>query len=202
MPAARRDSAAHRAILDATAALLAERGFAGTSIEAIAARAGVGKQTIYRWWPSRADLILDVYLERTERDLPGPLAAGPAAEQIHEVLRRLAGLLGGTDSGPIVAGLVAQAQHDPDFAVRFRERFITRRRAILATVIERGQASGELRADLDPDLAVDAFYGPIIYRLLFAHAPLDEAFADALAGELLRSFASTNQGGPHEQETR
>jgi AcrR family transcriptional regulator len=194
VPAARRDSAAHRAILDATAALLAERGFAGTSIEAIAARAGVGKQTIYRWWPSRADLILDVYLERTERDLPGPLAAGTAAEQIHGVLRRLAGLLGGTDSGPIVAGLVAQAQHDPEFAVRFRERFITRRRAILAAVIERGQAGGELRADLDLDLAIDAFYGPIIYRLLFAHAPLDEAFADALAAELLRSFMSMHPG--------
>ena len=201
MPAARRDSAAHRAILEATAALLAERGFAGASIEAIAARAGVGKQTIYRWWPSRADLILDVYLDRTERELPGPLAAGTAAEQIREVLRRLAAILGGTDSGPIVAGLVAQAQHDPEFAVRFRERFITRRREILRALLERGKESGELRADLDLDLAIDAFYGPIIYRLLFAHAPLDEAFADALAGELLRSFISMHSGRPDEQET-
>ncbi len=170
--------------------MLAERGFAEASIEAIAARAGVGKQTIYRWWPSRADLILDVYLERTERELPGAGEAGSAADEVRSLLGQLARLLGSTDSGRIVAGLVAQAQHDPEFAVRFREHFISRRREILAAVLERGQRDGEIRPEIDLDLAVDALYGPIIYRLLFAHAPLDEAFADHLARDLLRSFAT------------
>ena len=187
--ARRRNAAAERAILDAADELLAERGFAGTSIEAVAARAGVGKQTIYRWWPTRADLILDAYLERTERELPGPPAPGTATEQLRGLLRGLVTILGDTDSGRIVAGLVAQAQHDPAFASRFRDRFIARRRQILAAVLEHGQATGELRADLDLDVAIDAFYGPIIYRLLFAHAPLDRTFADTLTDELLRSFA-------------
>jgi AcrR family transcriptional regulator len=184
----RRDAAAHRAILDATRELLEERGFAGASIEAIAARAGVGKQTIYRWWPIRADLVLEVYLERSERELPGPPAAGTVAEQVEALVRELVAILGGTDSGHVVAGLVAQAQLDPAFAIRFRDRFIARRREILATVLALGQQRGEVRADLDLDLAVDAFYGPIIYRLLFAHAPLDRAFADGLTRELFRSF--------------
>jgi AcrR family transcriptional regulator len=190
VPTSRRNPATHRAILAATSALLQERGFAGASIEAIAQRAEVGKQTIYRWWPTRADLILDVYLERTERELPSSPASGTTAEQIQALLERLTAILGETDSGRIVAGLVAQAQQDPEFGDRFRERFIDRRRDILAAVLRAGRASGELRPDADVDLMVDAFYGPIIYRLLFAHAPLDQAFAGDLVAELLRSFAS------------
>jgi AcrR family transcriptional regulator len=181
-PGRPRSAETHRAILDAVGVLLAESGYPNLSIEAVAAKAGVGKQTIYRWWPGRADLVME-YLLGVSAQMPRP-DTGNMAKDLRIFL--LASMEGWTlgKLGPIVTALMAEAQSDTRFGELFFRNLISARRAILKGILARGQTRGELDAHRDLDLLADLIYGPMWYRLLLKHAPLDAGFLDDLLGAL------------------
>jgi AcrR family transcriptional regulator len=166
-----RSEQARKAVLNAADDLLVEKGFAGFTIEGIAARAGVAKQTIYRWWTSKTDILLDTFTE----DAAEHLTQGEH-DDVRSYLLSLADFLTNTDSGAVLRALIGQAQHDPELAATFRARFLDEQRARDRAILERAQ----LPAGLDLDLAVDQLVGPIYYRVLVTGQPVDTAFVDGL----------------------
>jgi AcrR family transcriptional regulator len=180
----RRSERSHHAILEATRELLLERGYANVTIEGIAARAGVGKQTIYRWWPSRAALVLEAYLTGQEAVQP-PAEGSSVHEDVRALLGWLIAVLAEPTGGPVVAGLVSDLQHDADLAEGFRRDVVPARREGMIAALERGRVRGEIREDVDLELAVDALHGAVFYRLLLSGEPLDAAFVDRLTDQTL-----------------
>jgi AcrR family transcriptional regulator len=183
----RRNEQARTAILRAARELLDRRGFRRLTIEGIAARAGVGKATIYRWWPSKAAVAMDAVLEAAGPRIPFP-DTGSAREDLRRQIASVIKLYTRTRTGRGLRALLAESQHDPSLAESLRDRFIASRRAEAATVFERAVERGELRPDLDVGVAIDALYGAVYYRLLVSHAPLDSAYADTLIGQLFPAF--------------
>lgn len=172
-----------QAILAATWKLLKDMSVRQISIEAIARDAGVGKTTIYRWWPSKAAVIVDAFLAQVETSLPF-LETETAADALSHQMGRVVQVFGG-DVGRIVAQIIAEGQCDSGALENFRDRFLNPRRDAARQVIERGIESGEFDSSLEPDIAMDILYGPIYYRLLVQHLPLDEAFVEALSGRAI-----------------
>jgi AcrR family transcriptional regulator len=183
----RRDENARIAVLHAADDLLVERGFNGLTIEGIAARAGVAKQTIYRWWPSKVDVLLDTLVDDAGRQLVVS-EAGPAFEVMRRYLRVFAGFLG-EPAGKVLLALIGEAQHDPAMARAFRERYLDPQRDRERAILQRGIAAGELSADLDIDAAVDALSGPVLYRALTG-TPIPPAFIDGLVFGVLGRYAA------------
>lgn len=173
----------HVQILDAVQAILQEKSVRDLTIEEVARRAGVGKPTIYKWWPSKAALVLDLFEERMVGSLAVPDEV-TAEEAIRSQARELIRLLNGF-FGKVAREIIAEGQSDPNVLREYRDRYLSKRRAFSHTVIERAKATGEFRSDVDPDLLIDMIYGPIYYRLLLQHEPLDEAFGKRLVDEAL-----------------
>jgi AcrR family transcriptional regulator len=180
----RRDEHARIAVLHAADDLLVERGFGGVTIEGIAARAGVAKQTIYRWWPSKVDILLDTLIEDASRQLAIP-DAGSAVGSARRYLRSLARFLNENPAGKVLLALIGQAQHDQAMAATFHRRYLDPQRRAEREMLQRGIASGELAADLDVDAALDALLGPILYRALTG-AQIPESFVDGLIADALQ----------------
>ena len=185
----RRSEHSHRAILAATQALLVERSYPELTIEGIAARAGVGKQTIYRWWPSKAALVLEAYLAGADA-VPPPAERATAREDVRALLGWLIAVLAEPTGGRVVAGLVGDLQHDADLADGFHRDVVPARREAMLAALERGRERGEIRADADLELAVDALHGAVFYRLLLSGEPLDTAFAERLADQALAGLGA------------
>ena len=184
----RRSERAHAAIVAATQELLVERGYRHLTIEGVAARAGVGKQTIYRWWPSRAALVLEAYLAGSDA-LPPPAPRASVEEDVRALLIWLSTVLAQPIGGRVLAGLVADLEHDRDLAEGFRQDVVPARRTAMLAALERGRARGEIRADADLGVAVDALHGAVFYRLLLSGAPLDAEFAATVADHVVAGFA-------------
>ncbi len=185
----RRSAGSHRAILAATQQLLVERPYGEVTIEGIAARAGVGKQTIYRWWPSKAALVLEAYLAGQEA-VGAPAEQENVADDVHALLGWLIAVLAEPTGGRVIAGLVGDLQHDAGLAEGFHRDVVPARRAAMLAALERGRARGEIRADADAELAVDTLHGAVFYRLLLSGEPLDEAFVARLATQVLAGVAA------------
>jgi AcrR family transcriptional regulator len=183
----RRNEKARSAILRAARELLDRRGFRRLTIEGIAERAGVGKATIYRWWPSKAAVAMDAVLEAASARIPFP-DTGSAREDVRRQIASVIELYTRTKTGRGIRALIAESQHDPSLAESLRNRFIASRRAEATTVFERGIERGELRPDLNVGVAIDALYGAVYYRLLVSHAPLDSAYADTLIDQVFPAF--------------
>ncbi|MFI0939501.1 TetR/AcrR family transcriptional regulator [Streptomyces sp. NPDC021020] len=181
----RRDEAARLAVLHAADDLLVELGFGALTVEAIARRAGVAKQTIYRWWPSKGEILLDTLVEDSAKRLPVPVDT-PTADAVRGYLRALARFLADDPAGKVLLALLAEAQHDPGTAERLRTRYLAPRReaerALLARAIEAGAFAPA--PALGPDALLDALTGPLVYRALTG-ASVPEDVADALADALL-----------------
>ncbi|WP_378732799.1 TetR/AcrR family transcriptional regulator [Nocardia brasiliensis] len=184
MPAApsatRRSERARAAILAAAAELTRELPYAKLSIEAIAARAGVGKQTIYRWWPSKGAVVFDAMLEIDSG--PDGLAlpnTGDIAADLRELLRGSVAAL--TDPGfeSFLRAMYIEIQQDPEIGAAYRERLLLPQRAAIADRLVAGVQSGELRPDLDVELATDLLLGPIQSRWSLGLGGLTETYADA-----------------------
>ncbi len=175
-----------QAILTAAWQLLRRYSVRKLSIEAIAREAGVGKTTIYRWWPSKAAVVIDAFLAQVEACLPFP-EAKTAAESLALQMQQVVKIMSG-DVGRIVAQIIAEGQCDSEALESFCDRFLNPRRDAARQVILQGIKSGEFAPDLDPDLAMDILYGPIYYRLLVKHLPLDETFAAALPQRALNGL--------------
>jgi AcrR family transcriptional regulator len=181
----RRNDAAQAAILDATFRLLSAPGTEPLTIDAIAAEAGVGRQTIYRWWPSKGAVVADALARHAQAVVPGRDTGSFTGDLAAFFTDSFAGL-----ESEVLADrlrqIVAEAQHDEHVA-RVLADFTAVRRAALRALLERGRTAGELAADADLDMLVDMAYGVLYYRLLVRHAPLDEKAARSLAAELTRS---------------
>ena len=186
-----RSEKARVAIITATDVLLREMGGTGLTIEAIAKRAGVGKPTIYRWWPSMADIVLEVLLHRAGREIP--VEQGETLEHTLRLFLRRSMQAIHDGSGAHLRFLMAQAQQDEAFRQRFREKFTAQRRGVLREILVEAAEKGGQDMDHDPDLLVDMIFGAMWYRLLTGHGPLDQAFADQLAG-LAAGLARVSDG--------
>ena len=187
--APRRSERSHHAIIAATQELLLERGYADLTIEGIAARAGVGKQTIYRWWPSRAALVLEAYLAGEEA-VRLPATGRSVREDVRALLGWLIAVLAEPTGGAVVAGLISDLQDDAALAEGFQRDVVPARREAMLSALERARARGEIRADADVELAVDALHGAVFYRLLLSGEPLDDAFVERLADQTLAGLAA------------
>lgn len=172
-----RDETARRRVLDSARDLVRELGPHGVTVDEIAAAAGVGKQTIYRWWPSKSAVVMDALVELTDPDPDG--IPEPTYEAIRLQMRRVARMFA-SRNGELIRELVADAQGDPDLAENFRQRFFAHRRARGAATLARGIAMGELRSDLNIDDALDLLYAPLWLRLLVGHERVSPAVADRL----------------------
>jgi AcrR family transcriptional regulator len=188
----RRSRRSHDAIVQATQELLVAHGYQALTIEGVAARAGVGKQTIYRWWPSRAALVLEAYLAGSDA-IPPPAEAATTHENVRALVDWLVAVLAQPIGGKVVAGLVADLKHDPDLAERFHRDVVPARRRAMRDTLERGKERGDIRADADLDLAVDALHGAVFYRLLLSGEPLDREFVEQLADQVLRGIETARR---------
>jgi len=191
----RRNAAARDAILDATFDLLRTRGATGLTIDAIAEAAGVGRQTIYRWWPSKGAVAAEAMARQARAIVPVRETGSFAGDLTQFLIDSFAGL---EDPGMrrALRQLASAAQADEHVADVLVE-FTAQRRAALRALLERGRASGDLAADADLDLLVDAAYGVLWYRLLIGHAPLDSRAARDLAAHLLAAGAADLAGVAH-----
>jgi len=179
-----RSEEARMAVLEAADDLLAERGFAGVTIEGIAARAQVAKQTIYRWWTSKTDILFDALAEDAAAYFTACDGDDLGSDLRHH-LRQLAVFLADTDAGAVCRALAGQAQHDPEVAARFHAEFVTPQRDRDRAPFRRAQSRGELPDAMDIDLAVDQLVGPVYYRVLIAGQPVPPEFTDALVDRYL-----------------
>lgn len=173
----------HQAILDCANGLLDEIGFSNMSIEGIAARAGVGKATIYRRWPNKASVVMDAFLAATAKELPFP-DTGSAREDIRKQMRAVVKVLNGP-RGRTIATLIGVVQSDKELAEAFRTRFVAVRRGEAKAVLQRGIANGEFKPDMDLESVLDCLYGPLYFRLLIGHDKSSAKYADQLVDLVL-----------------
>jgi len=180
---------ASRARMLATAArILAREGYTGLTMERVAADSGVAKTTVYRHWPAKAALCMDLYLEEAGRELKDP-DTGHVASDLRHIVNAVVRLQTRTVAGAAFLGLIAEAQINPESREAFLAEFAERRRAITRDVLRRAVRRGELRKDVDIDLVIDLIGGATTFRLLQRHAPLNAKFADALVALVLEGAA-------------
>jgi AcrR family transcriptional regulator len=180
----RRSNQTHQAILQATREVLSQGGYRDMTIEAIAARARVGKKTIYRWWPSKAPVALEALTTSSETHVPFPDTGSLGGDLLAYFEQAFADLQG--KSGTVLSGLAAEAQLDSEFAHEFQRVFIVPMKAGLVALLQRGLQRGELAPDTNLDVLADLIYGVKWYRFLLYPAPLDDAFAREIIKLILR----------------
>ncbi|MFE7546462.1 TetR/AcrR family transcriptional regulator [Streptomyces gardneri] len=183
-----RSQDAHHAVLTAAIELVEEIGYQAVTIERIAARADVAKSTIYRWWKSKAVLVMDAYRSAVEQRMPEP-DTGSLAGDLTAFATALYGVSEHSLRMRTLRGLMAEAQLDPAFADHFRE-WVESRRAVVLALLDRGVRRGELPPTADLEAATDRFFGLFWYRLLVGHQPLDPSQAPAHVDQLLHGLGT------------
>lgn len=181
----RRSEASRRAILEAALRLCAEQGYRRLTIEAIAARAGVSKKTIYRWWPSKGAVVLEAVNELANL-AADHVDTGDLAADLHTQLTAVIRLFSQQNSA--VTGLIAEGLNDDDIAHDLRELAIRPRIAAFQERLRKAQAQGQLPADADLDVALDLIYGPICHRLIYHLGMPDPERLRTLIAHALRAF--------------
>jgi AcrR family transcriptional regulator len=179
-------------IIDATLELLAERGFQATTMDAIAERAGVGKNTIYRRWEAKDDLILDALRDFTSEIELQPGEGDDVYAILLDHLRHLATLYDDPRASRILPGLLSELQHNPGFAEAHAERVIKPLREPVLTLLTRARERGQLRADADPQLIADMLVGPGFFRMVFADAlpRAKQRYPEELLGAIWHGIAT------------
>lgn len=173
-PGRPRSDKSREAILDATRKMLMHTPLRDISIEAVAKRAGVGKTTIYRWWPHKAALVMEAFLAQPglQNILPTTPTADDALKvQLEKLIRQLRG-----QNGRIVANIIAEAQAEPEALALLNKSFMNERVENLRRHLSQGKDEGLFHADLDIEMAIDQLLGPVFYRLLTNNDALDERF--------------------------
>jgi AcrR family transcriptional regulator len=186
-----RSEGCRQKVLAAADTLFARDGLSKMTVDAVAQEAGVGKATIYRWWPNKTAIVMDALLASTEAETYVPVSAFPEQELIARITRTVALFRG--PKGRVIASLLGQAQSDPEIAQAYRDHLLVPRRAGMRDAIERCIAAGLYRDDIDIDLAIDILYGPLYQRLMLGHAPIDDKFErdyPAIAVAALRVYAA------------
>lgn len=180
-PGRPRSETTRLAVLHAGAKLLAEEPYARISIERIASEAKVGKQSIYRWWNSKADVLLEAFTALTLGELPEIAKAADAEDGIVSQLRFFVDSSTRPTVVKTLRGLIAEAQLDPEFRAKFHAALVGPCRDLMRAVIKTGITKGEFRADVDIETVLDFIHGAFWYRLLSGtEGPLDDAFAKSI----------------------
>ncbi|MGH3756192.1 TetR/AcrR family transcriptional regulator [Actinophytocola sp.] len=181
-----RSHEARRAILDTAFRLCERDGYQQLTIKAIADEAGVGRQTVYRWWPDKAQILMDALIDLRERELPR------LVKETGDPMRDVENLLAVTFrltqeiTGAALVGLMSDAQRDPELSRRLQTTVIGPRRAALRAVLRAGVDSGELIENVPLDLVVDFAFGTMWYRLLSQHAPVNATLAREITDAIAR----------------
>lgn len=173
------------AVLAAAMQLLAERGYDGLTMEGVAARAGVAKTTVYRRWPSRAELVLEV-----ANQIAAPVrlnATGDLRRDLVAALRDIIGVLDAPIARRIIPRILADAGESEELTAVLTA-FWTNRRGRLRDLLSAGVAAGEIRPDLDLEVAADALYGPVWYRYLVTRAPLTASAVEAIVDRAMEGM--------------
>ncbi len=181
----RSDQARHD-ILKAAYTLLRAKGVQAVGALEIAKAAGVSSATIYRWWNSKEEILFDACFEHMKPVL-AISSNGSALARLRRYVLRATDFLTSED-GAIMARLVTGIHHDKKLRRMFLERYVGPRRKIQRGIIEEAIASGELKQTTDPELLIDALNGPLFFRWLQGHAPLDRGFADRIFDKVIHAF--------------
>jgi AcrR family transcriptional regulator len=174
--------------LQSTFELVGSQGVGAVAINDIAAAAGVAKQTIYRWWPSRTAVILDALVAGTMKATPFPETADVRADFVAHLTAVTR--LFNSSTGRLICELVAAAQADPKIRQEFDDRFWTPRRVVSKAMLMRGVELGQIRSGLDTDAVLDAIYGPLWVRLLVGHTPLRPRAAATIVDTVWQGIAT------------
>jgi AcrR family transcriptional regulator len=198
----KRSEQSRQAILTAAFDLTREVGYRGLTIEGIAARAGVGKQTVYRWWPTKADVLLEAGAAKADLRV-STADRGSYRRDMEQFLHDSFTLLEFPGLPGLLRSLMAEAQIDPDFRARFRDGFLNRRRNALAGILHRAVERGDAPNHASAELTADVVFGVIWYRLLATDRPLNvddvAPLLDLLAPEPMPGTHPplTAEGGAH-----
>lgn len=182
-----RSDEAHSAILNAAIALIREIGYDAVTIEGIALRAGVGKTTIYRRWPSR-ELLVTEAISGIVRRMPAP-DTGSVESDVLALMRFTTGMYRDPGSSALLSGLVAAMARSTVIADAVRNGFVGQWRTEMRVVLKRARKRGDLRANADVELALDLLSGPLFYRFLLIGKPIDERFTRQVVASVLRALA-------------
>ncbi len=172
----------HVAVMDAVYGLLQETSARHLTMEAVAKRANVGRPTLYKWWPSKAALLMAMFHERFA-EKPGRPSSTTVEAALMAKMQRLITSLNGL-FGKVMADLIAEAQSEPRLLEDLHDH-VRARRAQSVAEIEQGKASGEFRHDIKSEIVVDMLLAPLYYRLLLGFRPLTHAYAHQLTREVL-----------------
>lgn len=187
-PGRPRSEGARQAILEAAYSLLKKGGIASASSDDLAKAAGVSKATLYRWWETKEAIMLDAFFEKVKPVLPYEAEGSPLEALRRNVVRGADWLQ--SEDGRIAVRLVSEVYEDPKLRRLFLDHFYLPRRALQIQLIQAAIAAGELRRDTDAEVLVDALQGPLYFRFLIGHAPLDNAFANKMVKMVLKSVTT------------
>jgi len=186
-PGRPRDEEARKRILDSAARLLETRCFDDITVDAIAEESGAGKATVYRWWPNKAAVLIEAFRERITREVPFP-NTGNFQQDVRQQMQNFTEIIYWGKRGKVFRSFIAGALSDPEIATAFREFWIRPRRTEAKKLFERYIAQGVMRADVDPDLAVEVVFSPLYYRLMTGWGEITSEYLDRLAETLLPAF--------------
>jgi AcrR family transcriptional regulator len=184
-----RSETSRTAILAAARELLALQDLSAISMDAVAARAGASKATIYRWWPSKELLALDALFSEWAPARPIPRDTGSLAGDLLAFMRPWARQLAARPYGRVIAALITKAQSDAEFAEQCRARFVEPRRDQARAIFARAIDRGEIPTDVDVEVALDLLYGPFYHRVLHGHAPITDGFTGAIVAHVAAAVA-------------
>jgi AcrR family transcriptional regulator len=180
-----RSEKARTAILAAAEDLLLNGGLEAVSMDAIAERASVSKATIYRWWPTKETLAVDaLYADWAESYTATP-DTGSLREDLLALLLPWVDLVTSRPYARIIGALLTKARSDDKFAEEYDRRLVQPRRALARPIFTHAIERGEILSQIDPEVALDLLYGPLYFRLLQAHLPLDKTFVEAIVERTL-----------------
>lgn len=181
-----RSEDARRAVLDAALELCERDGYQALTIKSIADRARVGRQTVYRWWPDKQEILLEALVDLRNTKLAELPETGTDALRDVETVLCATFELTRTITGQALAGLLSDAQRDPGLSTRLQDLVIGPRRDALQAILRRGVGSGQLTEGVPLDLVVDFAFGTMWYRLLHHHAPIDVVLAGQITAAIAR----------------
>jgi len=187
------DTGTRERALTTAASILRRDGYSRLTMERIAEQSGVAKTTLYRRWPTKAALCIDLYLEVAARELKDP-NTGDIASDLRYIANTVVHLQTRTVAGPAFIGLIAEALSNPESSASLLAAFAQRRRRITRRVLERAIERGEISPRTDVDLVIDALGGAMTFRLLQGHAPLSRKFADDLVTLVLSGCRAPHSG--------
>jgi AcrR family transcriptional regulator len=174
--------------MDAVYGLLQKKSVRDLTMEEVAKRAKVGKPTLYKWWPTKATLVLAMLCERMAPNLEKPsdlTAEGSLRFRVRSLIDAFKGPF-----GKIVAGLISESQSEPGVLQQFLERWVSPRRTATIADLQRGKNTGELRSEAEPEVLNDAIFGALYYRLLLRSGPLTRRFGEDLVEQVIRGHRS------------